>query len=71
MPTLTYYHYTSSEGSFGILRESKIKQSIKQPGKPDDVMFGPGVYLTTLPPESGKRALYLNNYDGKEACIGK
>ncbi len=57
------YHYTTKEGKEGIRVSGVIYESKKTEAK-DDARFGDGVYLTSLPPTSGKIQIALNNYDG-------
>lgn len=60
---ITLYHYTTKDGKEGI-RDSGVIYESRKSGARDDARFGSGVYLTSLPPSSGKVQLALNNYDG-------
>jgi hypothetical protein len=56
------YHYTSSEGRKGILRDGVIRSSRDTTL---DAVLGVGVYLTALPPETNTWVLLANNYDSR------
>jgi hypothetical protein len=61
---MTYlYHYTSSSGLKGILKDGVIKRSGDNTGD-GDAAYGKGVYLTALPPTTDNFVLLENNWDG-------
>ncbi|XP_020901062.1 uncharacterized protein LOC110239669 [Exaiptasia diaphana] len=55
----TLYHYTDKDGAEGIQNSGVIKES--RPERADAV-YGPGVYLTDLPPSTPNNILLVNNY---------
>jgi hypothetical protein len=55
------YHYTSSDGCVGILRDGVIRSS---GDNNRDAILGKGVYLTALPPWTNDMKLIRNNWDG-------
>ena len=63
-----FYHYTTRDAAWNILREGKIVPSVAANG---DAVHGDGVYLTTLDPRQGEAAIKNNNWDGAAAVVGK
>lgn len=70
MSKITLYHYTTKEGKDGIESSRVIHQSVSG-GAKDDARFGDGVYLTSLPPNSTKTKLLINNWDGLARQVQK
>ncbi|KDR06373.1 hypothetical protein L798_04620 [Zootermopsis nevadensis] len=60
------YHYTSSDGCFGIISEGFIRSS-KDTTR--DAMLGQGVYLTSPPPWTDGKKIVMNNWDGQSESV--
>lgn len=56
-----FFHYTDKLSARKIAGSKKILKSIEG----TDAICGAGVYLTTMEPSCGKRAIIRNNYDGR------
>ena len=54
------YHYTSTQGCLGILKDSIIYYSTDLQ---NDAVLGRGVYFTSLPPDTSTERLLHNNWD--------
>ena len=55
-----FYHYTTPAAADQILQSRLIKKSTSY----GDAAYGPGVYLTKMPPKAGQLKVALNNWDG-------
>ena len=56
-----FYHYTNAD-NLGSIRKDKV---LKKSDGPRGTNFGKGVaYLTKMPPETGRKNLVENNWDG-------
>jgi len=61
MSEVYFYHYTTREAAWDILREGEILPSVAANG---DAVHGDGVYLTTLDPREGETTIKNNNWNG-------
>ncbi|KAI9560849.1 hypothetical protein GHT06_011802 [Daphnia sinensis] len=57
------YHYTNEGAYWKILSEKILLKSSKDRDGTND-RYGPGVYLTTLKPDTGRNKINKNNRDG-------
>ena len=62
---IVLYHYTTADGLNGIIRSRRINSSV-QNSRRADVRHGEGVYLTELTPDTTKKVIAANNYDGRQ-----
>ena len=64
------YHYTTKRALDSILSSGELKPSGSIKGRTaDDMALGPGIYLTSLPPQSSDDTLSLNNWDGSRRGV--
>jgi len=68
MSEIYFYHYTTRDAAWHILREGEITPSHAAHG---DAVHGDGVYLTTLDPRKGEDTIKNNNWDGAAAGAEK
>jgi len=69
--TFKYYHYCSKEAGNDIIKCQEIRATIVDKEKKRDAHFGPGVYLTVIPPAPGQKKSILKNNWRNTKCFQK